>query len=113
MHRDGLLIVVTKSAFNVVRNAVSEPRTDSKVGEIFQDDLIEPAGILYVARVSDARQHDLACIWDLLQGVGDHVEIWQVALTDNDQCWRTDLLSAPSRRRVGVTYWIGVGQVPS
>jgi hypothetical protein len=34
--------------------------------------------------MSDAWQHDLAGIWNLLQGVSDYMEIRQVTLTDND-----------------------------
>jgi hypothetical protein len=62
----------------------SGARAFSKIGEKVQDDLIKPAGILHVAHMSDARQHDLAGIWNLLQGVGDRMEIWQVTLTDTD-----------------------------
>jgi hypothetical protein len=33
--------------------------------------------------MSDARQHDLAGIWNLSQDVSDYMEIRQVTLTDN------------------------------
>ncbi len=60
------------------------PGASLKISEKVQDDLIKLGGILHVAHMSDARQHDFAGIWNLLQGVGDYKEIRQVTLTDND-----------------------------
>jgi hypothetical protein len=84
-----------------------------EISEKVKDDLTEPAWIFHVAHMSHARQHDHAGIWNLLEGVDDSKEIRQVTLTDNDQCRRLYLVNTPSRRRVGVTYVIGVDQVPS
>jgi hypothetical protein len=87
------MLVTRSSAFQLQR--IPEPEASmgerrsgaqafSKISEEVQDDLIKPAGILHVAHMSDARQHDLAGIWNVLQGVSDYMEIRQVTLTDND-----------------------------
>jgi hypothetical protein len=39
---------------------------------------------LGITHMSDARQHDLADTWNLLEGVSDCMEIRQVTLADND-----------------------------
>jgi hypothetical protein len=56
----------------------------SKISEKVHDALIKPAGILRVAHMSDGRQHDLAGIWNLLQGISDYLEIRQVTLAGNE-----------------------------